>query len=250
MKSRPILFSAPMVRAILDGRKMQTRRIVKPQPDAVEIHKYLSGPRKGKEWELMRCFAPPVRFKPCNSGWSVDCHGPFNLLGRPGDQLWVKETWGAPLDTCKPSEIPVGNPIIYRADYGNGGEFGCKLWPSIFMLEWMSRITLEIASIRVERLQDISDEDAWAEGIGEKGKPLAALFNVLLAFPKLNIGELALSLPRDFAYGDDPRIPSDREKITWVTAKGVYAALWESINGPGSWNSNPWVWVITFKKLP
>lgn len=232
MKERPILFSAPMVRAILAGRKTQTRRIAKPQPDS-----YLTSLAhfQGK---------PTCTFAMKEGVYQIAC--PY---GRPGDRLWVKETWGYPLSACKPTEIPEGDPIIYRADYPDDGSPGYKQRPSIFMRRWMSRITTKIVSIRIERLNDISEDEAWAEGIGEHGKPLAALFNVLLSYPKVDLGALALSMPRDFAFGDNPKVPSDRERVTWVTARGVYAALWEGINGPGSWAENPWVWVVEFRRV-
>lgn len=241
----PILFSAPMVRAILDGRKAQTRRPIKGFDKAHEIN-MIDG-----KWVASGD-------APTNYGGEVQMNDWYEIIkcpyGQPGDRLVVRESWKADQiwDGHKPSDIPKGEPILYTADEHATGivpfAWG-KGRPSIFLPRWASRILLEIVSVRVERLQDITATDAWAEGIGEVGKPLAALLNILIAYPKLNIGALALSMPRDFAYGDDPQIPTDRERITWVTPRAVYAALWEAINGPGSWEANPWVWAVEFKEI-
>jgi hypothetical protein len=152
-KERPILFSAPMVRAILDGTKTQTRRIMK----------------------------------------TAECK-----YGKSGDRLWVRETWQ------EVSWPPTGPRFVYKAD----GDASPDRWrPSIHMPRWASRITLEVESVRVERLQECSEADAKAEGCS----PL----------------------------GDD----------TSQAYRLGYMHLWGQINGPGSWEANPWVWVITFKRI-
>lgn len=147
--------------------------------------------------------------------------------GKPGDRLWVRERFfvdhykyypRGPFPNVKPPEID--NNIIYRADgtcCEQLGECGCEgkgaVWrPSIHMPRWASRLTLEIVAVRVERLQDITAADAQAEG-WPRAQEL---------FPNVNAGSKAL---------------------TW------YQRLWESINGKGSWDKNPFVWVVTFKKL-
>ena len=158
--------------------------------------------------------------------------------GQPGDQLWVRETF---------QPAPGGGWWYREEDRPRAIKTPWK--PSIFMPRAASRLTLEIVATRAERLQDISEDDAWAEGIGEKGKPLAALFNVCMNFPKLNIGRLAADDPSLFGFGSDHKTPTDYEKVTWTNGRGVYAALWESINGPGSWEANPWVWVVEFKRI-
>jgi hypothetical protein len=212
MKERPILFSAPMIRAILDGRKTQTRRIMKPQPDAVldgEPYWHIGGYRT-----------------------RIGAKRPFVCpYGQPGDRLWVRET-------CRAEELPSGldSPetlgVRYLADdcfipIGNTPESGdvwldlryygkraspvapVKTVPAIHMPRWASRITLEITGIRVERLQDISESDALAEGI-------------------------------------DPKFPPDEQ---WANAARMrFADIWESINGQGSWDTNPWVWVVEFRR--
>jgi hypothetical protein len=193
MKERPILFSGPMVRALLDGKKTQTRRLIKPQPP----HWHWSRVREYAERDGLTFQLPGQDY------WVKP--PPF---GKPGDRLWVKETFVAPVD---------GKPV-YRASipYGN---LDChfKPWrPSIFMPRKASRITLEITSIRVERLNDISEEDAKAEG-----------------------AEIQKETPGGWVICG-PRIGSYREGYRW---------LWEQINGADSWDANPWVWAITFKRI-
>ena len=137
--------------------------------------------------------------------------------GQPGDRLWVRETWAAPhaYDHLPPRMISQEARIHYTATEERGG----LLWrPSIHMPRWVSRITLEITAVRVERLQDISEADALAEGIY---KPLGSQF--WHTNPSANI------LP-----GETPQ---------WA-----YRNLWESISGPCSWDANPWVWVVEFKR--
>lgn len=188
MKERPILFSAPMVRAILEGRKTQTRRIMKPQPVA------LTDDHTHKAWQ--NCGDPRAQRCP---------------YGQPGDRLWVRETWGV-LHDCYLKDAD--EPTWWRADFSKRDEEGQIMprWrPSIYMPKTRSRITLEITGVRVERLKDISEEDAKAEGARPWLHPL---------HPN---GE-----NRRHIYG--------------------FSALWESINGLDSWAANPWVWVVEFKR--
>lgn len=198
-KERPILFSAPMVRAILEGRKTQTRRMVK----------HVTSTTLGDCIDDVDGLLSRLDIAPSN--WEV-C--PFGTLG---DQLYVRETWQHSNHPYGPADE--GCDIFYRADYwddphGMDGEKSpegkYREWrPSIHMPRWASRILLEITGVRVERLQDISDADARAEGVS----------------PDMDIR---------WQSGDD-------------TPRGMFGELWESINGPGSWDSNPWVWVIEFK---
>lgn len=151
-KERPILFSAPMVRAILDGRKTQTRRIVKPQPN--EFIDRLHGGSLKKRF--------PYKLEdddgnPCGIGFQDDNGNYWTCpYGQPGDVLWVRETWIAPYVKTEIAR--------YKADEPEG----ClpRKWkPSIFMPRWASRISLRVTSVRVERLNDISQTDAIAEGV-------------------------------------------------------------------------------------
>lgn len=188
-KERPILFSGEMVRAILEGRKTQTRRIVKDRKDwAIQNDNTF-----GKVW-----------------GNSVLMDSPF---GKPGDRLWVRETF---INDTEADEQPC---FYFKADCENP-----EIWrwsPSIHMPRSAARIFLEITNIRVERLNDISEEDAKAEGI-VGGK---------------------ICINGSAGWGSNEKMP-DVYKSKWS-----FAELWESINGKDSWKKNPWVWVIEFKKL-
>ena len=205
MKERPILFSAPMVRALLAGTKTQMRRIVKARDlEWVDVHQGLREPDNAE-----RC-----------------------PHGQPGDRLWVQEAWRAELtwNTTKPSGIPDEAALWYEADdqqrnNGRGTKFKGKLRSSIHMPRAASRITLEITSVRVERLQDISEADAKAEGI----------------FPHVRGGWHWLK--------HDSSNPNDWNQFGYKTAALAFQALWESINGPDSWDANPWVWVVEFKAI-
>lgn len=180
MRERPILFSGPMVRAILAGTKTQTRRVVKPQPAG--------------EW------ASPGR---------SSC--PY---GRPGDRLWVRETFG---HFERSEGFKPGCAVFYRAD---GNCLKLEPWrPSIHMPRWACRLVLEISAIRMERLQAISEADAIAEG---------ASFH-----DGLGVGHSGWR--HDF--GD-----------VHATARDAFARLWRDLNGPDSWSANPWVWVVEFMR--
>lgn len=192
VKERPILFSGPMVRAILDGRKTQTRRIVKPQPEAVSFAWRWSNKTTRVQWGEKL------------SGNALARYCPYGVAG---DRLWVREAWkvASNYDDFKPSEIPesVINDGIVRYLADGDTDLDGRYRHARFMPRWASRITLEITKVRVERLQEISEEDSSAEGI---------------------------------AY------PTD-------TAKAAYRQVWDSINGKGAWDKNPWVWVISFRRL-
>jgi len=225
---RPILFSAPMVRAILEGRKTQTRRIVKPQPDLTKL-----GETVGPQGQ--RYYGKNAKQIESNGEWQFSIPGaalyPWRSpYGQPGDRLWVRETFycddghypdGVP-DSCQWREvegkrlsIPLEEKraemlesMYYRADGEPQFEApeGPIPWrPSIFMPRWASRITLEVTGVRVERLQSISEADAAAEGVYT-----------------------------------DPACP----------AYDAYRVLWDQINAKlAPWASNPWVWVIEFKRV-
>jgi hypothetical protein len=191
MKDRPILFSAPMVRAILAGTKTQTRRVAK---GVHIVHEHT-----GEALAQLDSAGPRI---PC----------PY---GQPGDRLWVRE-----------AHLIVGgadskNPrVVYAATNDGPDAWLSPVWrPSIHMPRWASRITLEITSVRVERLQAISEADARAEGVeydpGEGG-----------TFHVSGLGHCC----------------SD-------SAADSFRKLWESINGAESWGANPWVWAITFKRI-
>ncbi|MGA4854155.1 hypothetical protein ACPC5U_12885 [Acinetobacter haemolyticus] len=210
MKERPILFSTAMVRAILEGRKTQTRRVMRRQPDAVEYFK------RGEvtadtnaENAILRCYNNPKGFKKCASGWSASAtyKTPFSEFN-VGDRLWVRETFRFyDSDECPHADFPCGCPRngtpLFKASHDCGD--GEKWKPSIHMPRSACRLILEIANIRVERLIDISESDCLKEGVGSP-------------------------ILRD-------------------CKKPKFMQLWESINGADSWSENPWVWVIEFKVI-
>lgn len=203
MKEHPIIFSTEMVKAILDNCKTQTRRVIKET--ILTIHD------NHKRYWINKGIAKyeDGSFQPYGE-W-VDC--PY---GQVGDRLWVRETW---YSTSDKKEL-LG--YVADGDFPHGKAY--RIRPSIFMYRKFSRITLEITDIRVQRVQEISEEDALAEGITVmQGTHQAIDYKHL----KL-IGE-----PEPF------------------TARYHYSALWDNLNlGRGySWESNPWIWVITFKVI-
>lgn len=206
MVDRPILFSGPMVAALLAGRKTQTRRVCKPQP------LYLSGSSQRRVYRDEDFKKSWATIPGCMEGDGFsDCH-----FGEPGDRLWVRENWRASeiWDSTPPRFISGNEPIHYEAD-GAATTFRVgKLRPGMFLPAIFARITLEITDIRCERLQEISEDDAKAEGA-----------------EAIEVG------------GEDGVSMSD------FSHREGYAKLWEQINGPGSWASNPWVWAITFKRV-
>ena len=206
IKERPILFSASMVRAILEGQKTVTRREVKKRA-ALDC--------------LAAGFEPAFLALPGNSDLC-----PY---GQPGDRLWVREAWqaDAQVDSVAPRELSHGEPIRYPADW-DFRQTGCamikpgKIRPSIHMPRWVSRILLEITDVRVQRLQDITEEQAKAEGV------------------------------RPMRDGSDTWVSREGpgNLVTpWPTAKEAFGDLWNSINGPHAWEANPWVWVVEFKRV-
>jgi len=230
MKERPVLFSAPMIRAILEGRKMQTRRILKCDSHIDRIgtpHEWNRGRAddRMKRWED---WGPRTGHVLLHSGTSV-----FALrcpYGQPGDRLWVRETWG-----CKDADRPgvpggrkpqPGDSIQYAENGADAWQWrvpGSLPWrPSIHMPRWASRILLEVTDVRVQRVQDISEEDARAEGV--------------LWVP--GHGEIT---PADLHEGYSNYL--DCRQGFWV--------LWDSINAKRGfgWDSNPWVWAITFRRV-
>ena len=153
MKERPILFSAPMVRAILDGTKTQTRRVVKPQPyvDAVG-NACWNGANFGQSADKVPHFQSLASPLPSSKTGRVRC--PF---GAPGDRLWVREAWRtvAEADPIPPRDMDEAFRLWFEVDAPHQPGAG-KYRPPMFMPHWASRITLEITGVRVEQLQDIS----------------------------------------------------------------------------------------------
>ena len=211
MKERPILFSGPMIRALLDGTKTQTRRVVKPQP------------------------RPGTKLVGIPEGWTEDPAAPDSdgnvtgwrcPYGQPGDRLWVRETFNG-----DPSR---GIGYAYRATQPEMD--GCPWVPSIHMPRAASRITLEITAVRVERLNKITKEDALSEGIERRPCDCA------------HDGMLREVCPHS-EYKTHFKDYADKENLSVVTPGYSFLSLWESINGPGSYHANPWVWVVEFKRV-
>lgn len=204
-----------MVRALLDGSKTQTRRVWK-LPRGCEWYSEMGGEQAG--WF--------VDVDPGAPWWLhvSECRCPY---GQPGDQLWVRENgWERPVRT--PKMMREGADTWARYYYDADGlhwqevedfkTWGFKRRPSIHMPRWASRIQLEITDVRVERLQAISEADARAEGARCIDEPTG----------------------REVLFPDASRAGS------WRLG---YRVLWESINGPGAWDANPWVWAISFRRI-
>lgn len=224
MRERPIIFNADMVRAVLDGRKTQTRRITRVQPDSAEFEsRFIIDSTKRSEigkwcWAEPGVFVNPRRSAlfPCPFGEIGDClwvRETFRVHSRATDvatllykaseqQSWTQQTHRVPIEKChKPAVVD-------------------KWTPSIHMPRWASRIALEITGVRVERLNSINEHDAAAEGVPPAGDLLPDYPGTYLT-PK-----------GDFA-----------------TAEVAFQRLWQSIYGEDSWQANPWVWVIEFKRV-
>ena len=225
MKEHPILFTGEMVRAILDGRKTQTRRVMKAQPAEDDL------PLHGPYWYTLGVYDKYGEMHPGPKVYGISsADGEFGLkcpYGAPGDRLWVRETWRnscddtgtcivqwrADMKACHSLADHDGHGDLcgFKPGYIDPGEQANTRWrPSIHMPRWASRITLEVTNIRVEMVQEISPIDAVAEG--------------------------AMHPEADYAS---------------MTAKSVFGDLWDSINAKRGygWSVNPWVWVVGFKKL-
>lgn len=232
VRDRPILFSGPMIRAILDGKKTQTRRVVKPQPPQPEQVRAKAGIDfalfqrddtpgiwyvEGPVWAVRQLMDPPIP----TPSWTC----PY---GEPGERLWVRESFYC--DHCFVGDYErtaAGSRSACEAEwremvfYGEARDDwkGCEwdggvpgLKPSIHMPRWASRLTLEMTDVRVQRVQEISEPDAYAEGI-ETG-----------------------TVVQDFGMDH---------------ARPAFRTLWDSLNAKRghSWESNPWVWCLTFRRV-
>lgn len=214
MTERPILFSAPMVRAILDGTKTQTRRVAKPRGRNSLFDVEADGSPMWTDSYIL---------DPGNREWLMR----DNRYGQPGDRLWVRETWGmnhyqfehGPIPKARPADFdePDSTYLVHRATEDDAEVLHeLRWWPSIHMPRWASRVLLEITDVRVERLKDINEADAQAEG----------------AAPCAN----------GWWFDASPQLAGS-------DARGAYYCLWEQINGAGSWDANPLVWVLTFERV-
>ncbi|KYQ82514.1 hypothetical protein AWW72_18075 [Acinetobacter sp. NRRL B-65365] len=230
MKERPILFNTEMVRAILEGRKTQTRRLVKPQPTVCDED-------RGGHWWPSNAVQSMVHvekelqdYKGLWRGLIETC----NPFGEVGDQLWVRETWyqkgtvGRSYPDDDEYQFFGHKQAAYVADGEAPNDWTVKKRPSIHMPRWASRIQLEITNIRIERLKDISEADAIAEG---------------MTFT--DYGQNHFGNPNPGWLWKQ----SSNHDQCLMTARHAFGNLWESINGKGSWDENPWVWVVEFNLI-
>lgn len=234
IKERPILFSAALVRAILEGRKTQTRRIIKGQPCLIDR---IENPPKYAGAYFCGTLANIKPEKKPDGWWLRDYEGGACIghcpYGQPGDRLWVRETWqvcpyghGGGQDNFDIRYPADGASVFHElASDSERAKYLTRTYdtrpenlPSIHMPRWASRITLEIVSVRVERLQDISEEDAFAEGVETWSEPGVVHYNVA--------GERSFKSPEH-----------------------AFCKLWSNLYGPSEWDANPWVWVVKFKRV-
>lgn len=244
MKEHPILFSGPMVRAILDGKKTQTRRVVTPQPTRV-LRRVLDvgvpGVRvpitqpDGWEWRDLYGADDGGHFDK-----ALADHSPY---GQPGDRLWVRETsaaWSHTLCRIVPFAKAQRNHdgmVLYRAGYEDPEikvtqpmkSKGERWVPGIHMPRWAARLTLEVTEVRVQRLQDITEGDALAEGVTSG------------LIPADEYGPERIG----YVLGQD-----DGRCKLYPTCCWAFEVGWDSINGDrATWASNPWVWALTFRRV-
>jgi len=236
MRERPIIFSAPMIRALLDGRKTQTRRVVRDSlvldPNVNTVPTYVTRRDVRERGKVIG-----------HREVTVECPH-----GAPGDRLWVRETWaqvirrpvsaeeawwpgkqpwrGVGTRPSIPSQSNSTSVVIWRADGEMPANFPEPWRPSIFMPRWASRITLELTAVRVERLQDISEADARAEGLED-------------------------SAPFTYGWRNYGKTDLPGESLEYfASARESYASLWDSLNAKRApWASNPWVWVLEFRRV-
>lgn len=263
-RERPIIFSTPMVLALLSGQKVQTRRLLKPPPPPECGITY----QLGAETWMPREERTPLRQTWEAWGGDLYANRPAGYLcghhvvpcpyGQPGDRIYVRET-------CSADMVGLDVGVRYHADghfqpidesnEQSEGYFrlnryrGCigATVPPIHMPRWASRIVLEITRVRAERLNDISEQDAAAEGVRHFGPtPREALAAVMASNPKLSRRGFLQSVLAAGLMKVDRCAPDDPFDV-WDRA--AFAHLWESIHGAGSWDANPWVWVLEFERV-
>jgi hypothetical protein len=251
----PILFSAPMIRSILAGAKTQTRRALKTPRGCPKDYVYTPGALVDP---AMGWWQNPEHDR---VGWSSAL--PYSV----GDRLWVKETW-ADVNTES------GPALLYRADNhlhfctddaypveyerypgclfsmwcGDllRGEPGHKWRSPRYMPKWASRITLEVTAVRVERLQDITEADCFAEGLEKLDQTIGRDGQIVPTRYACNEGWNQQRTD----YDDGELIEGGvYSQFGWDDPRAVYADLWDHINGVGSWNANPWIAAVTFRRV-
>lgn len=214
MKETGLMFKAPLVRAILEGRKTQTRRVIKDQTIGEHWCEARADGRQYLEWQ-----GQPT----CGSGvWDVPEYNAeiVSPLGLIGDRIYVRETWANGIHALA-AEREEDGPFVYAADgdLAVQGRLGERWKPAIHMPKYAARIWLEITGVRVERLQQITDTDCWAEG--------------------------AITEARPDQFSVHSVIATDGK--AYLSPRGAFSSLWESTGG--DWAADPWVWVIDFKTI-
>ena len=228
MKEHPILMKAPLVRATLEGRKTQTRRPVKTE----------SLPDPGFVWAECLCREIDPSDTPC-----LTCLARFPGIPEAGDRLWVRETFqawrkvGHESDEWEPIGVKAasfGDTIEYRATSKSTGPWT----PSIHMPRWACRLVLPLVSVRVERVQDITEEDAIAEGVPHNSdRPIDKSWCAACC---------GHGIVERFALG----MVSVDDCSECNSAKKLFRNIWISIYGQESWDANPWAWVAEWKEIP
>ena len=232
VKERPILFSGPMVRAILAGRKTVTRREIKPRMRSAdtqfELHQQPDG-----SWRPLHTFD-----ESCMDAQGTE-HSILCPYGQAGDRLWVREAWAQ----INVAQAPGESWVVYR-ECDNRTDYGGPWKPSIHMRRRDSRILLEVTDVRVERLQNISDDQAKAEGMvytdfGMQERRGKASLDGGKTFHPMTPQQAP-----GWHAGDATHPDQCLDRARWA-----FANLWEKINGEYSWDANPWVWAVEFKRI-
>jgi hypothetical protein len=232
----PLLMKGPLVLATLADNKTMTRRFI------TQRNSLIDGCIPTKQWWAELDWSKPEAIRTDPGPSPAGNPGPYlhvpNVDGdrwhrvyprvQPGTKIWVRETWAAPhsMDGHKPRFIPQGTRIHYAASEPLGG---LLVRPSIFMPRWACRLNLDTTKVRVERLQDISEQDAIAEGVERE--------------------ELIINGISQGTFYQDYQINTDDICEWYGNPRDSFKSLWEFINGPGSWAINHWLWVYEFRRL-
>jgi hypothetical protein len=233
MTDRPILFSAPMVRALLAGTKTQTRRALN-LPGAESVIEFVLVATRaddGRPVFEMKDGRGKHVYIPKRSGGLTPQFSPKYAIG---DHLWVREAWRAEVDCdpISPRDLMAGTPIAFEASPCVEHMMMGRYRPGMFMPRWASRLTLPVTEVRVQRLQDISETDAIAEGI--------VCENMIIGAHCAGGHHSEITADR-YWNGTEPEDFEGHE-----SAVDAYAALWDHINGAGAWDANPWVVAVSF----
>lgn len=232
MTERGMIFNAEMVRVILDGRKTQTRRIMKAQPseDFTPMNMALEADYKAR-WYTPGIVDKDGYLQPAGKevfGVANENEGYSCPFGAVGDRIWVRETW------ARYNIDQDSHDMAYRATIPEDWPESGRWRPSIHMPRWASRITLEITDVRVERLNAISEQDAQSEGVHTE------------VWDQTVVARNYAAIDEFFQFWSED-MPHYVEMNQLY--RSSFRSLWESIYGAENWQANPWVWVIEFKRV-